>query len=105
VRASGPIDIELKASEREQVTVHFDDNLAALIETRVVQDSAPTLDIRINPTAGFRSSKPPRVTVEFRTLSALRCAGRVMCARPRERPDPGDRDGRQWRRAYRPPRC
>ena len=75
VRASGPIDIELKASEREQVTVHFDDNLAALIETRVVQDSAPTLDIRINPTAGFRSSKPPRVTVEFRTLSALSLRG------------------------------
>jgi len=75
VRASGPIDIVLKASDREQVTVHFDDNLVGLIETQVVQDSASTLDIRINPTAGFRSSKPPRVTVEFRSLSALSLRG------------------------------
>jgi hypothetical protein len=75
VRVSGPIDIVLRASDREQVIVHFDDNLTAVIETKVVADSVPTLDIRINPAAAFRSSKAPRVTVEFRTISALSLRG------------------------------
>ncbi|HTN50111.1 MAG TPA: head GIN domain-containing protein [Burkholderiaceae bacterium] len=75
VRVNGPVDIVLKASEREQVTVHFDDNLAALIETRVIQESGPTLEIRVSPTAAFRSSKPPRVTVEFRALNAISVRG------------------------------
>lgn len=75
VRATGPIDIVLKASEREQVTVHFDDNLAPFIETRVTGDAVPTLDIRVNPAASFRSSKTPRVIIEFRSLSALSLRG------------------------------
>jgi hypothetical protein len=75
VRATGPIDLVLKASEREQVTVHFDDNLAPFIETRVTGEGPPTLDIRVNPAAGFRSAKPPRVIIEFRSLSALSLRG------------------------------
>ena len=75
VRANGPIDLVLKTAERERVTVHFDDNLAPFIETRVTGDGVPTLDIRVNPTAGFRSAKPPRVIIEFRALSALSLRG------------------------------
>ena len=75
VRANGPIDLVLKAAEREQVTVHFDDNLASFIETRVLAADTATLDIRVNPTVGFRSAKPPRVIIEFRSLSALSLRG------------------------------
>jgi hypothetical protein len=75
VRANGPIDIVLKAAEREQVTVHFDDNLVAFIETRVLDETVPTLDIRVLPAAGFKSSRPPKVIVEFRSIESLALRG------------------------------
>lgn len=75
VRANGPIDIVLKAADREQVTVHFDDNLLAFVETRIVTEAVPTLDIRILPGAGFKSSRPPKVIVEFRSIEALALRG------------------------------
>ncbi|HQR20963.1 MAG TPA: head GIN domain-containing protein [Burkholderiaceae bacterium] len=75
IRVNGPIDLVLKASEREQVTVRFDDNLLAFIETRIVGDAVPTLDIRVLPEAGFRSSRPPKVIVEFRSIEALSMRG------------------------------
>jgi Putative auto-transporter adhesin, head GIN domain len=75
VRANGPIDIVLKAAEREQVTVHFDDNLVAFIETRVLDETIPTLDVRVLPGAGFKSSRPPKVIVEFRSIESLALRG------------------------------
>jgi hypothetical protein len=78
VRANGPVDIVLKAADREQVTVHFDDNLVAFVETRVASESVPTLEIGILPGAGFKSSRPPKVIVEFRSLEALALRDRAM---------------------------
>jgi hypothetical protein len=75
VRANGPIDVVLKAAAREQVTVQSDDNLVALIETRVLDEAVPTLDIRVLPGAAFKSSRPPRLIVEFRSIEALALRG------------------------------
>jgi hypothetical protein len=75
VKIDGPIDVVLKASDREQVTVNFDDNLLQLIETRVIAGAAPVLDIRIQPTAGFKSSRKPKVVIEFKSISALSLRG------------------------------
>lgn len=75
VRAAGPIDIVLKAGDREQITVHFDDNLLSFVETRIMGEAVPTLDIRILPGAGFKSSRPPKVIVEFRSIEALALRG------------------------------
>lgn len=70
VKISGPIDVELRSSEREQVSVHFDDNLLGFIDTRVGGET-PTLEIRLQPGANFRSADNPKVTVEFKSISAL----------------------------------
>jgi hypothetical protein len=75
IRISGPIDVELRSSEREHVTVRFDDNLLTLVETRVTGDATPTLEIRLQPGASFRSADNPRVTVEFKSISALAMSG------------------------------
>lgn len=71
VRISGPIEVQLKASSREQVTIHLDDNLTGLIETQVVGAATPTLDIGIRPGAGFKSRHAPKVIVEFKAISEL----------------------------------
>jgi hypothetical protein len=72
IRINGPIDVQLKASGREQVTIHFDDNLASLIETRVIEGATPTLDIRVPPVgAVFKSRHTPKVIVEFKAISEL----------------------------------
>lgn len=75
IRVSGPIDVILKASGREQVTVHFDDNLLNFVETRVIQEAVPTLDIRVLPGAAFKSSRPPKLTVEFKSIEVLSVRG------------------------------
>jgi hypothetical protein len=75
IRVNGPIDVVLKPSDREQVTVHFDDNLLQAIETRVAGVQTPTLEIQLAPGAAFRSGNSPRVTVEYKTLTALTLRG------------------------------
>lgn len=75
VKVDGPIDVVLKASDREQVTVNFDDNLLQLVETRVVAAETPILEVRIQPNAGFKSSRKPKVTIEFKAISALSLRG------------------------------
>lgn len=75
IKISGPIDVELRSSEREQVRVHFDDNLLGVVETRVSGDATPTLEIRLQPGASFRSADNPKVIVEFKSISALGVAG------------------------------
>jgi Putative auto-transporter adhesin, head GIN domain len=71
IRINGPIEVQLKASAREQVTIHFDDNLTELIETLVVGDATPTLAIAVRPGAGFKSRHAPKVIVEFKAISEL----------------------------------
>lgn len=75
IRISGPIDVELKASEREHVTVRFDDNLVSLVETHVTTDATPALEIRLQPGASFRSAGSPKVIVEFKSISSLAQSG------------------------------
>jgi hypothetical protein len=71
VHVAGPIDVELKASERDSVTVRGDDNIAPLIETRMGGGDRPTLEIGARSGASFRTSRKPVVVIEFRALSEL----------------------------------
>jgi hypothetical protein len=71
VRSNAPVDVRLKASDRESVTVRIDDNLAHFIETRVVPGEVPALEIGIKPGAAFRTQKRPAVLVEFKALNEL----------------------------------
>jgi len=71
VHVAGPIDVELKASDHDSVTVRIDDNVASLVETRVDGGDRPTLEIGVRSGASFRTSRRPIVVVEFRTLSEL----------------------------------
>ncbi len=75
VRVTGPIDVELRAAAREQVTVRFDDDLQVMIETRVESADTPTLEIRVMPGAAFKSRHTPKVVIEFKAISALSMQG------------------------------
>lgn len=83
IHLSGPIDLELKASDREGVTVKADDNVVPMIETRVTGGDRPALEIRVKPDAAFRASRSPLVVVEFRSLAELviRGSGKVRADR------------------------
>lgn len=75
VRVDGPVNVELKASQREHVTVRFDDNLVSMIDVRVVPGSVPVLLIGVVDKAAFRSSNAPTVVVEFKMLSEISLRG------------------------------
>jgi hypothetical protein len=75
VHLTGPIDVELKASDRESVTVRTDDNIAPMIETRVTGGDRPALEIGVKTGASFRTSRAPVVVVEFRALAELAVHG------------------------------
>ncbi len=72
LKLAGSIDVELRAGDRESVTVRADDNVVPLIETRV--DSG-TLAIGVARGASFRTQRTPRVLVEFVRLGELAVAG------------------------------
>jgi hypothetical protein len=71
VHAKGPINVELRAADRESVTVKGDDNVLPLIETRIAGGERPALEIAVRPGASFRTRRSPLVIVEFRSLSEL----------------------------------
>ena len=71
VHLNGPVDVELKASNRDGVTVRADDNIAPLIETRVSGGDRPALEIGVAEGRSFRASRSPVVVVEFRAISEL----------------------------------
>jgi hypothetical protein len=71
IHVIGPIDVQLKAADRDSVTVRIDDNIAPLIETRVSGGDRPALEIGVAAGASFRTSRTPVVIVEFRALSEL----------------------------------
>lgn len=83
IRSNAPVDIRLKASDRESVAVRIDDNLAHFIETRVVPGDVPALEISIKPEASFRTQKQPAILVEYKSLSeiVLRGSGNVRADR------------------------
>ncbi|GAB4482563.1 MAG: head GIN domain-containing protein [Burkholderiaceae bacterium] len=72
LKLAGAIDVELRAAERESVTVRADDNVVPLIETRV---DGTTLAIGVARGAPFKTQRAPRVRVEFVRLDALSVAG------------------------------
>lgn len=71
VHVTGPMDVELKASDRDAVTVRADDNIAPLVATRVTAGDRPALEIGMASGASFRATQPPVVLVEFRAVSEL----------------------------------
>ena len=75
IRVAGPINVQLKAGDQEQVSVRFDDNLQSMIETVVVDGNTPTLEIRVVRDASFRARKAPIVNVTFKQLEALSLSG------------------------------
>lgn len=75
ISVEGSIDVILRQSDREQVTVRFDDNLLEFVETTVTNATPATLVIRFRDDAALRSSRDVKVTVDFRTLSSLAMSG------------------------------
>jgi hypothetical protein len=71
VRSNAPVDVRLKASDRESVAVRIDDNLAHFIETKVVPGEVPALEISVKQDASFRTQKQPVILVEYKALSEL----------------------------------
>lgn len=72
LKLAGSIDVELRAGERESVTVRADDNVVPLIETRL-EGAALVIDVARG--ASFRTHRKPRVLVEFVRLGELSVAG------------------------------
>jgi hypothetical protein len=83
VHVTGPVDVQLRASDHEGVTVRVDDNVAPLIETGIIGGDRATLQIGVKADASFRTSRTPVVIVEFRSLSELviRGSGNVSADR------------------------
>jgi hypothetical protein len=75
LRAADGIDVQLKASAHENVTVRSDDNIVPLIETRVVAGDRPVLEISMRQGSLVRPSRTPRVIVEFRRLDDVSMHG------------------------------
>lgn len=69
---NGPVDVLLKASSAERVTVRADDNIVPLIETRIEDGK---LVVGTTRGASFRTRSPLRVTVEFTALSSVTING------------------------------
>ena len=72
----GPMQLVLRQGAREAVELRADDNLLALIETRVVDRSGvPTLEIGTRGGSRFDSRNDMTVTIDVLTLNALSVAG------------------------------
>lgn len=75
VRLGGAIDVRLKPSDRERVTVRADDNLLDVIETTLIPGPIPALQIDIRSGTSLRVRRRPLVTVEFVKLTELTVRG------------------------------
>jgi hypothetical protein len=75
VRVGGAIDVRLKPSDRERVTVRADDNLLDLIETTLVPGPIPALQIDLRSGTSLRVRRRPLVTIEFVKLTELTLRG------------------------------
>ena len=72
VRLDGPVDVVLSPADQESLRVQADDNLEALVSTRVDGD---TLVIGLQPGHSLSSKNPLRVRVAFRQLQGLQVKG------------------------------
>lgn len=74
LRASA--NLVLRQGAREALELRADDNLLALVETRVVTRSGvPTLEIRMRDHTSYSSRNPITLTVDVVTLSSLSVRG------------------------------
>ena len=70
------MNLVLRQAAREAVELRADDNLLALVETRVVSRSGvPTLEVRVRDGTSYSSRNPITLTVDVVTLSALSVRG------------------------------
>jgi uncharacterized Zn-binding protein involved in type VI secretion len=67
-----PIDVTLKAGSTERVTLRADDNILPLIETKVIDGR---LEIVTRSGVSFSTRHPPKATVEYKQLNAIRMKG------------------------------
>ena len=72
VFVSAPVEVQLKRTGTEQAVVHADDNIAALIETRV---EGGRLYIEAAKDVSFRTRNKVFVVVDFKQLDALQVDG------------------------------
>ena len=79
IEMTGPIDIVIKQGQTEKVTVHTDDNIAPLIESKVTDG---VLHIGVQAGASFRTKHAIGMTVELSQLGGLKVkgSGDVNCA-------------------------
>ncbi len=66
VRLKSSADVEIRQGSRESVTVITDDNIAPIIETRVVGES-----LEIDSNKSYSTRRGVRVVVELRSLTAV----------------------------------
>jgi len=72
LQVTGPFDVRLKLADVERATVHADDNIAPLIETRVDDGR---LIVGIKRGTSIRTRTRSYVTVEFRRLDSVELTG------------------------------
>ncbi len=72
IELRGPIDIVLKQADSEKLVVHTDENIAPLIDTSV---DGGVLHIGVKPGASFRTRHSIGVTLQVKSLSALKILG------------------------------
>jgi len=72
IELSGPIDLVIKQDANEKLTLHTDDNIAPLIETKVQEG---ILRVGVRPGANFRTRHAIGVTVALAQLGALKVLG------------------------------
>ena len=75
IRISGPVNVELRASSVDSVVVKGDDNLLALITTRILTGERPVLEIGMRPATIVRPTRAPTVIVEFRKIEDIAMSG------------------------------
>ena len=76
VEVHASMNVVLRQGPREAVELRADDNLLALVETRVVSRSGvPTLEIRMRDHTSYSSRNPITLTVDVVALSSLSVRG------------------------------
>ncbi|HET7773582.1 MAG TPA: head GIN domain-containing protein [Burkholderiaceae bacterium] len=72
VKVRGPMDVRLRASDKEALVVRADENIEPLIETRMEGDA---LVIGLKNNVSINTRSPLEVTLNFRKLEAVGLSG------------------------------
>jgi hypothetical protein len=76
IEVHASMNVLLRQGPREAVELRADDNLLALVETRVItRAGVPTLEIRMRDHTSYSSRHPITLTVDVVTLSSLSVRG------------------------------